>query len=437
MTTQPARKPVNKIIVVGPLDSINRDGEVVQGQFRPTQINIDRFRLQMSSPLLGEGFGLAVSVDRTVPGADLIEEARRNKGKGRQTLVAIEGTLLIRTGFDARFRDRTDPDDRGRQVREPVLQATCIRAATAADMDLPSSVVWLEGEVLEPPRFLYHPTLPNVQIASTVVSVIRDLAVPGSRAVMRQRIQVRVAIPVEHAHAAWLYCMGNQVRIEGQLECFMERQSGMAVNRTVAALDATWQEEQPRLKGDALLRAERAYRRERQRLLEDDALMVIAGFVEPLNDEAQEITIPEARKQRREYGQRIQQRRADRQAQRDERDARQAPVIADNAPPPASVSSEASALSTAPAPVERPRPRRQRAETAGGALPAPVRAQSLADYDASSGDGQQAGQRLTLDASPVDGQDAVQLFDHTAGSGDSHSGADQADVQTVVTTDEA
>src|SRR6266511_4478129 len=132
---------------------------------------------------------------------------------------------------------------------------------------------------------------PRKPCDTTVIAVAQDgsaAVYPGSRFGFKRQVRVQVGVLVTFEHAALLFKPGNQVQIEGQMDCMIFTQGGEVVNQTVARLDAEFaQREQQGFKSDQQRNeAVRAYRRGRQQLLSAARPFVMVGYVDALTEEA-------------------------------------------------------------------------------------------------------------------------------------------------------
>jgi hypothetical protein len=335
--TEQRTSPKNNVVIVGVLDTVRqrvrdegRRGEsrvvyttIAEGR-TPLHGVVDRFTMQLVSPF-GEPFALPLELAPGVTGSELLHQATAGQ------VLAVEGELRQRTSVDARYaRSVQDP---GRQVQELKLRVTNVRLPLP-DEPL-TSAVWLEGTLIEPPRLVRHSEDRSVQLAMTVIEVAQDggaVVYPGSRFGFKRQVRVQVGVPVAFENAALLFKPGNQVRIEGQMDCMIFTQGGEVVNQTVARLDAEFaQREQQGFKSDQQRNeAVRTYRRRRQQLLEAARPFVMVGYVDGLTDEAgqsqaEPIALDEALERRREFAADLRRRRAERDARRAAREARATP----------------------------------------------------------------------------------------------------------------
>jgi hypothetical protein len=331
--------PKNNVVIVGVLDTVRqrvrdeeRRGEsrvvyttIAEGR-TPLRGMVDRFSMQLVSPF-GEPFALPLELAPGVTGSELLHQASAG-----QVLVA-EGELRQRTSVDSRYA--LSAQDPGRHIQELKLRVTNVR--TRLPDEPITTAVWLEGTVSEPPRLVRHSEDRSVQLAMTVIEVAQDgsaAVYPGSRFGFRRQVRVQVGVPVAFDHAALLFKPGNQLRIEGQMDCMIFTQGGEIVNQTVARLDAEYaQREQQGFKSDQQRNeAVRGYRRRRQQLLEAARPFVMVGYVEALTDEAgqslaEAISLDEALELRREFAADLRRRRTERAARRAEREARATPEL--------------------------------------------------------------------------------------------------------------
>ena len=332
--TEQRTAPKNKVVIVGVLDTVRqrvhdeeRRGEarvvyttIAEGR-TPLRGAVDRFNMQLVSPF-GEPFALPLELAPGVTGSELLHQAIAGQ------VLVVEGELRQRTSMDSRYaRNAQDP---GRQVQELKLRLTNVR--TPLPDEPVSSAVWLEGTVIEPPRLVRHSEDRSVQLALTVIEIAQDgsaAVYPGSRFGFKRQVRVQVGVLVTFEHAALLFKPGNQVQIEGQMDCMIFTQGGEVVNQTVARLDAEFaQREQQGFKSDQQRdETVRAFRRRRQQLLEAARPFVMVGYIEALTDEAgqslaEPISLDEALERRREFAADLRRRRAEREARRAEREAR-------------------------------------------------------------------------------------------------------------------
>ena len=336
MTTDNMTDTVNKVIVIGMLDTMlvrdrgdkrdRRGGrdhmiEVTRkaGRSRGIGGRWENLTLQVRSPY-GGMFAMPVAIEPNTPGAELLQSAAAD------TMLAVEGSLQLRQTFDGRYatdaknaRGRTD---RGRPTRELQLLVSCVREPYDNERRA-SSAVWLEGEVAEPPQISRHPELPSIQLAGTIlrVSFGRPVDFPGIAATIQETVDVNIAIPTGHQDAEKLYRQGNVMRVVGQLDCRMEEQGGEAVRQKLAQIDAEWVERKAELLGKPgeLRRAETAYLRVRQRFEAAPRLYVLAGGADLLAGEVADIETT------------FQARRDFVRSRRQQQDARRARTLAERA----------------------------------------------------------------------------------------------------------
>lgn len=384
--TEQRTAPRNKVIIVGVLDTVRqrvrdeeRRGEsrvvyttIAEGR-TPLRGVVDRFNMQVVSPF-GEPFALPLELAPGVTGSELLHQATAGQ------VLVVEGELRQRTSMDSRYaRNAQDP---GRQVQELKLRVTNVRAPLPEEPI--TSAVWLEGIIIEPPRLVRHSEDRSVQLAMTVIEVAQDgsaIVYPGTRFGFKRQVRIQAGVPVAFEHAALLFKPGNQVRIEGQMDCMIFSQGGEVVNQTVARLDAEFaQREQQGFKSDQQRNeAVRGYRRRRQQLLSAARPFVIVGYVDAMIDEAgqllaEPISLDEALERRREFAADLRRRRAEREARRAEREARatQEPgvdgqrEVGDGSPAAARIVD----ILTPPAPVAPLPPRRRPRESMVTAAPA-------------------------------------------------------------------
>ncbi len=318
--------PANRVIVVGMLDTMRvRDQqarhartlvEVTKRALRTRGTGGRRAELavQVRSPY-GGMFAMKIALEPDVPGAELLDAA------AAETLLAFEGMLQLKQRFDPRFaRDTHDTRgrlDRGLPTRTLQLHVTGVREPSEQERRA-SSAVWLEGIVAAPPQISRHSELPAVQLAGTLVRVTaeRPADFPGLGAALRETTEINVAVPTSDDCAAALYRAGNRVRIVGQLDCRMERQSGPSVVARLAELDTAWEVRKVELgaRPAELRLAERAYRGQRSSLEESARLYVLALGVELI--EGAPMQLEETYAARREWVREQRAQRATREARR-------------------------------------------------------------------------------------------------------------------------
>lgn len=334
-TTEVSTIPVNKVIVIGMLDTMlvrdrdarrsteNRANMVAvtrkEGRTRGRGGRWENLTLQVRSPY-GGMFAMPIEIEPDVLGAELLHSAPA------ETMLAIEGTLQLKQTFDGRYAsDRVDfrgRTDRGRPTRELQLLVSCVREPNEQERRA-SSAVWLVGEIAEPPQISRHPDLPSIQLAGTILRVAfaRPADFPGVPATIQDMVEVNVSIPTTHENAEKLYRQGNAVRVIGQLDCRMEYQGGEAVRTKLAEIDTEWVERKTQLadKPAELRHAEATYRRVRERYEAAPRLFVLAGYVELV--EGEPMMLDETFQARRDF---VQNRRR-------KQDARRARTAADKA----------------------------------------------------------------------------------------------------------
>jgi hypothetical protein len=305
----------NAAILVGRLGTVinydyRHNGKKVEAtmtrRFTPMGAEFYQFALHLVAPT-GEPFVLRVQTSATTPGFDFLSACQAGDW------IAVEGTVQYVTLTDRRYA-QSDEDD-GRNVRDMQMQVAQIRPPRD-DEPRPASAVWLEGRVVEPPRFIWLPGARGVQLALTTleISVDREMvgrpSYPGLRRVYRDRIEVPLAIPVDHEHAGLLFNAGNLVRLDGEVGQIMLPQYGPSVTAAVEKLSKEWEarkadlESRSRKEQDAALRR---HRKQIEQLTTQARTVVVVSFVEPLGD-AQPISFNQARIARREFVKHRQQR---------------------------------------------------------------------------------------------------------------------------------
>ncbi|NCC31603.1 MAG: hypothetical protein EOM24_06190, partial [Chloroflexia bacterium] len=287
MTSQPTERSLNHVRIVGTLDTqtISRREAATRPDVvasspgeRPRATLVQRINdvqgteqravLQVPSPF-GKPFQITLHLEGNVAGSELLTDAAPG------TLLAAEGELEWVQTTDPRYA--LDLTERGRRASELHFRARSLALATPDDE--PGCDVWLTGTVLTTTRILRHPDRP-VRIAVTTVRVVVERTRRHSRARLSEPANVAIAIPLDHPDAPNLMRAGNEVCIEGMLERYLVPLRGVEVDRAVAALDASWTDEQAAARSPQALRdAERRYARQRRRLQETTRTRVIAGYV--------------------------------------------------------------------------------------------------------------------------------------------------------------
>lgn len=301
--------PTNTAIIVGRLGTIIdyvRDGKrservekVAVSRYNTMRGERFQFALLMDSPL-GEPFEWRLEVSSTMQGAELL--ATKQPGDR----IAVEGFPQIVTTIDKRYA-LTD-DDEGRSVRDMEMHVTLLREPNENEPDQ-ASAVWLEGKVIEPPRFIRHPTVRSLQLATTLLEVHVNRVqayrpgYPGLRRMYRDRIEVPITISVDHEQAGLLYRAGNMVRIDGEITQVILEQYGASVTAAVEAAQEKWSSEKEQLaakshkeQNDGL----RNFRKQVTKLIEQPRSMIVVAFVEPLAG-AEPLSFAQARDSRRDF----------------------------------------------------------------------------------------------------------------------------------------
>ena len=261
---------IDQITLVGTLETQKRyDKDVlVSTRYNSLQGRDDQISVQVLSPY-GTPFRQVVHLEGSVAGRELLDEIAPG------TPLAIDGVLEWTLITDGRYA--LSPMERGRQFSEITIRAQAIRLATSEDE--PGGDVWLQGRVLTPIRILRHVEKP-IRIATTTLQIMPTRTRKGSRARLLARANVPVTIPLDHPDAEALFRPGNEVIVEGMLERVTVLLNGQDVERAVAALDSGWETERASLGTAEQARRERAYGRQRWRLLEGARTRVVAGYVE-------------------------------------------------------------------------------------------------------------------------------------------------------------
>lgn len=300
--------PRNRAIVIGRLYRW-RDERRTGGRRRETNDlggRIGEYELQTMTPY-GEPYALRLNLASGAVGRSI---GQLQGGAN----VMVTGEVRLQRSIDVRFAlSPTDPNQRGLDVRELVLDVTELRAMGEEELAVgEGSAVWLEGEVAEPPYTTRHPSRPGLIYEATTlrISLERRSPVPGSRAVVTEEVRVAVAIPTDHPEAGLLRRAGNRVRVEGQLDCVMEMRRGREVAMAVGALDTEYAAQAAQVASDerALLALRRTYRGRMRGLLDTARLRVVAATVTAL-DGAEPLGRRLARAERTAYAQRRASRR--------------------------------------------------------------------------------------------------------------------------------
>ena len=293
--------PQNQIIVVGVV-APTRQGRMCRWATAapPPGGLLERVTLQLESPY-GEPFGMQIDISPQASGLELLDAAVIG------TPISLEGSLRMVSDLDTRYTSAGNSE--GRRYREVRLRVSDVRSPRSYEM-LGSSLVRLSGRVVEPPRADRHPSVPDLQLASTLIAVqmVARASYPGSQMTTPVTYQIPVTIPIDHPHAGRLFKAGNDVQIEGVLDRRMVPLRGAAVDAHIAELRAAFAEESTALKGQARRDAERRHLSECQRLLRSAIPIVQAGYVALLHGEEQEYAA--ARKARAVYTDQIKASRA-------------------------------------------------------------------------------------------------------------------------------
>lgn len=267
----------NRVIIVGRLDTLRR-----QGQDRAAVASrngmggaFTEFAVQTVT-----AFGLPVSLHLLAPGSatglDLLQAARVG-----QPLV-VEGELRRSHYYDSRYA--IGQDDPGLPVRETTITVMGVRDPRA-DEPHDMTAVWLEGTVRNLPHVTASQANRAVHIATLLLQIAttRPSAYPGSRALLHESMDINIAVPTALPDAAALYRPGNQVRLEGQIDCALVPMSGDKVDQKLAQIDAEWASTREMLAGRTSreqLGALREHRRQRDRLRLTRRISVLASYVE-------------------------------------------------------------------------------------------------------------------------------------------------------------
>jgi hypothetical protein len=360
--------PRNRAVVIGRLYRRRDERRGNGGRRRETNDlggRLASYELQTMTPY-GEPYALPLAIASGRVG----QQIGQLQGGA---LVQVTGEVRLQRRVDVRFAERpTDPANRGLDVRECVLDVTGLARLSDEEPTDDGSAVWLEGVVAEPPYTTRHPSRPGLVYEATTlrITLLRPSPVPGSRAIVTEEVRVSVAVPADHPDAGLLRRAGNQVRIEGQLDCVMEVRRGREVDAVVGALDAEYAERAAGAGGDeaALLALRRTYRGRLRGLLDEARLRVVAATVEGLEG-AEPLGRRVARAERAAFAQQRAGRRIAADAQRERREQRAAERDQSSQEEAASESAELEQRDTvvvevpgeqAPTADDEPRPARRR-----------------------------------------------------------------------------
>ena len=352
----------NKAIVVGSLDMVlnRKRKETLLDAYR-TPIGGQEYRAAVQLITTeGEPYSLALDVHPRIPGYDLFE------GADSTTCLVFEGAVRLFTRYDSRYAEGND--DAGRRVTEMRLDVRQIREPNADEPD-GATGVWLEGTVMEPPRFERHYEQTSLQVGITTLRIMLDQASderPVLSVVRRSippALDVQVAVPTSDEMARLLYRPGNRVRIDGELSRWMLPQYGNVVQSTLdkrnaeheAAIAAAANKQEQ----DALVRQ---YRREVQNLSLQARTLVMVSYVEAVDEASTPISYDAARDLRREFLKDIRKKRKAATINNEQRAQRSAaaPQNGRSAAPQAAPSGSAVEAAPSAIPV-LPRPRRRAA----------------------------------------------------------------------------
>lgn len=293
---------VNRAIVIGTLDTVRsrgKDAPLVERR-NAQRGKIEQFAIQVRSPF-GEPFALQLTAQADGPGSELL--TREHIGKP----IVVEGELSRVISFDGRYAE--SERDPGRRVRETRLSVTAVRERRE---DEPAGVsqVWLEGVVATPPRIVRHRSVAALELATTIVQMVmeKQSSYPGSRARIRETVEVSVAVPVTMEGAEALYRPGNRVRLEGALEMAMIPQRDEAVSAAVARLEREHAVAMERaVSEDERRRQQRRFRARYRQLTEAARATVVVGYIELLDGEP--LSLGESQELRQQMNARAQARR--------------------------------------------------------------------------------------------------------------------------------
>lgn len=263
----------NHVILVGLLDTTRQRRQQVARAERRSRLGgvFQTFGMQLETPF-GDPFRAIVTTGLYLEGAELLDEERIGKP------IVVEGRLQTRIVTDRRYA--VADGGAGRVVRETQVRAERVREPLADEV-IGSTHVWLEGEIVTPPRFGRHRLVPSLELARTILRV-RHVAAdrPGAGD------EADLSLTVERGTEGATYAIrpGNRVSVEARLDSVVVPAGGGAVTARLQQLDAEWRERQSGISDRQELEAERRrYRRERERLGETTILTVLPMAITPLD----------------------------------------------------------------------------------------------------------------------------------------------------------
>ncbi|RRR65925.1 MAG: hypothetical protein EI684_21745 [Candidatus Viridilinea halotolerans] len=280
--------PKNRVILYGVVDRRNdRDTKKVSPDIRryrnPTGGADYTVNLQVASPY-GGSYKIEVNVG-PVNGAEIFASCPADQP------VILTGHLTRMPEVDRRFReyDATRVVE-GIFYQDVEVRVEAVRLPTETDPTGTGSNIALEGEVVEPPIFMRHPDIPDLELARVGIRARTQAMMDETGQILPARAcLVTVVIPVDDEHAELLYRRGNRVQIRGALERLAVRQTGREeVRERLGTLAKEWEEQWHTLHdaethdATAISRAGNAYLRQRDRLSRSVRTVVVAVGVTPL-----------------------------------------------------------------------------------------------------------------------------------------------------------
>ncbi|PDW01474.1 hypothetical protein [Candidatus Viridilinea mediisalina] len=209
--------PKNRVILYGVVDRRNdRDTKKASPDIRryrnPTGGADYTVSLQVASPY-GGSYKIEVNVG-PVKGAEIFASCPADQP------VILTGHLTRMPEVDRRFREY----DANRVVegifyQDVEVRVEAVRLPTETDPTGTGSNIALEGEVVEPPIFMRHPDIPDLELARVGLRARTQAMTDATGQILPARAcLVTVVIPVDDEDAALLYRRGNRLQIRGALE---------------------------------------------------------------------------------------------------------------------------------------------------------------------------------------------------------------------------
>lgn len=275
---------VNEAVIIGTIER----REQQRAHRNALGATISDVSIQLLTP-----FGEPFAIPLTIAGVAQHEYKLRN-GTNR---VAVEGRVRLERAFDRRYAH--EQQARGRRTRTMQFIVRRVRDVAEGEQ-LGTSFVQLAGKVLRPPLFVEHPQFPDLDLALVQLGIVEERPSPfaGSVLVRREEYQVTVAVPVQHEQAGLLYRPGNEVRVQGELDCVRVEGLGRDDEEAVAVrrIRAEWEATEQTLKADTRER-QQAYNRylaQLRRFEDTPRWRVLAGYIEAVGD-AQPLSKRQAR----------------------------------------------------------------------------------------------------------------------------------------------